>query len=171
MYLYADKFERISDLFHTCGGNGVCLLIPPEPTLTVSNLYDALEEVKELDKIGNGLNIPRSEQQNINSRYSSDSQCKQAIIEEFTNNHPAPSWRLVAEFLYKIDTGGSTRYEFGKYLEALQTIKRKYLKGRKCHPNMYIIHSYSSALKIALHWLKLFIHCMEAVNDKQLLNL
>ena len=118
-------------MFYTCGGNGVCLLLPPEPTLTVSNLYDALEEVKELDKISNGLNIPRSKQQDINSRYSSDSQRKQAIMEELINNHPAPSWRLVAEFLYKIDTGDLGQREFGKYLEALQTIKRKYLKGRK----------------------------------------
>ena len=117
-------------MFHTCGGNGVYILLPPEPTLTVSNLYDALKEVEELDKIGNGLNIPRSKQQDINSRYSTNSHPKQAIIEEFINNHPAPSWRLVAEFLYKIDTGG-IRYEFGKYLGALQIIKRKYLKGRQ----------------------------------------
>ena len=119
-------------MFHTCGGNGVCLLLPPEPTLTVSNLYDALEEVKELDKIGDGLNIPRSKQQDINSRYSSDSQRKHAVLEEFINNHPAPSWRLVAEFLYKIDTRGRRlHHEFGKYLGALQTIKQKYLKGRE----------------------------------------
>ena len=98
----------------------------------VSNLYDALEEVKELNKIGNGLNIPISNQQDINRRYSSDNQRKQAILEEFINNHPAPSWRLVAEFLYKIDTEDSPyHHEFGKYLGALQTIKRKYLKGRK----------------------------------------
>ena len=84
-----------------------------------------------MDEIGYCLNIPKSKQQDINSRYSSDNQRKQAIIEEFIDNHPAPSWRLVAEFLYKIDTGGSTTFEFGRYLGALQTIKRKYLKGRE----------------------------------------
>ena len=114
----------------TCRSNDVCVLFPQEPNLTVSNLYDALEEVKELDQIGDGLKIPTSKQQDINSRYSSHNQRKHAILEEFINNHPASSWRLVAEFLYEIDTGGSTRYEFGKYLGALQTIKRKYLKGR-----------------------------------------
>ena len=118
-------------MFYTCDGNGACLLLPPEPTLTVSNLHDALEEVKELDKIGDGLKIPTSKQQDINSRYSSDNQRKHAILEEFINNHPAPSWRLVAEFLYKINTSSSLiQQEFGKYLGALQTIKRKYLKGR-----------------------------------------
>jgi len=148
------------ELFHTCGSNDVCVLFPPEPTLTVSNLYDALEEVKELDKISHYLDIPKSKKQDINSRYSSDSQRKQAIIEEFINNHPAPSWRLVAEFLYKIDTGFN---KFGKYLEALQTIKRKYLKGRKCHPNMYMMHTYNSALKIAVAFAEVIHTCMKAI--------
>ena len=125
------KWVRISELSPTCGSNDVCVLFPPEPTLTASNLYDALEEVKELDKIGDSLNIPESKRQDINSRYSSHNQRKHAILEEFINNHPAPSWRLVAEFLYKINTGSSPFHpEFGKYLGALQTIKRKYLKGR-----------------------------------------
>ena len=125
------KWVRISELSPTCGSNDVCVLFPPEPTLTVSNVYDALVEVKELDLMGDGLKIPKSKQQDINRRYSSDSQRKHAIIEEFISNHPAPSWRLVAEFLYKINTGGSIIHpKFGKYLGALQTIKRKYLKGR-----------------------------------------
>ena len=111
-------------------GNDECILLPAEPTLTVSNLYDALEEVKELNLIGYYLDIPKSKQKDINSQYSSDNQRKQAIIEEFVNNHPAPSWRLVAEFLYKIGTG-HYGVEYGKYLGALQTIKRKYLKGKK----------------------------------------
>ena len=112
------------------GGNDECILLPAEPTLTASNLYDALEEVEELDRIAIYLDIPQSKEQDINSQYSSDNQRKYAIIEEFMNNHPAPSWRLVAEFLYKIDTG-LHRVEYGKYLGALQTIKRKYLKGKK----------------------------------------
>ena len=108
----------------------MCIFLQ-EPTLTVSNLFDALEEVKELDQIGDSLKIPTSKQQDINSRYSSENYRKHVILEEFINNHPAPSWRLVAEFLYKINTGGSLPcHEFGKYLGTLQTIKRKYLKGR-----------------------------------------
>ena len=112
-------------------GNDECILFPAEPTLTVSNLYDALDEVKELDKIAMYLDIPESKEQDINSQYSSDNQRKYAIIEEFVKNHPAPSWRLVAEFLYKVKIGSGRRKEFGKYLGPLQTIKRKYLKGKK----------------------------------------
>ena len=97
----------------------------------VSSLYDVLEEVEELDKIGYYLNIPRSKQEDIKSRYSGDNQRKH-IIKEFINNHPAPSWRLVAEMLYKINTTDNPLdYELGKYLGALQTIKQKYLKGKK----------------------------------------
>lgn len=119
-------------MFHTHGGNDECILFPPEPTLTVSNLYDVLEEVKELNNIGSRFNIPRSKQQDIASRCSSDNQRKRVIIEEFVNNHPAPSWSVVAEFLYKIITGSRLYdFEFGRYLGTLQTIKRKYLKGRK----------------------------------------
>jgi len=123
--------------------------------------------VKELDDIALYLDIPQSKQQDINSQYSSDSQRKQAIIEEFINNHPAPSWRLVADFLYKIDTGYE---EFGKYLEAHQTIKQKYLKGRKCHPK-HVYNTHSSAVKFAVALAEVIHTCMEAVNDKQLLNL
>ena len=117
-------------MLHDYGINDECILLPPEPTLTVSSLYDVLEEVKELDLIGYYLNIPWSKHEDINRRYSSDNQRKHAIIEQFINNHPAPSWRQVAEFLYKINTGGD-RVEHGKYLGALQTIKRKYLKSKK----------------------------------------
>ena len=103
---------------------------PPEPTLTVSSLYDVLEEVEELDKIAIYLDIPPSKQRDTKSRYSGENQRKH-IIKEFIDNHPAPSWRLVAEFLYKMDTGDDLRFEFGKYLRALQTIKQKYLKSKK----------------------------------------
>ena len=120
-----------------------------------------------MDNIAVYLDISKSKEQDINSRYSSDSHRKQAIIEEFINNHPAPSWRLVAEFLYKIHTENEG---FGKYLETLQTIKRKYLKGRKCHPK-HVYNTHSSAVKFAVALAEVIHTCMEAVNDQQLLNL
>ena len=110
----------------------------------MGNLYDVLEEVERVideSKWGRQrlnqrdraeyLDIPESKQKEIINHHSDESQRKHAVIEEFINNHPAPSWRLVAEFLYKIDTRGSAAVEFGRYLGALQTIKQKYLKGRE----------------------------------------
>ena len=113
----------------------------------MGNLYDVLKEVETvIDEskwgrrrliskykrdLAEYLDIPESEQKEIINYHSDESQRKHAVIEEFINNHPAPSWRLVAEFLYKIDTGGRAAVEFGRYLGALQTIKQKYLKGRE----------------------------------------
>ena len=112
----------------------------------MDNLYDVLEEVERvideskweglrpIDEVKRDLaeylDIPQSKQKEI-TNHSDESQRKHAIIEEFVSNHPAPRWRLVAEFLYTIKMRGSTRIEFGRYLGALQTPKQKYLKGRE----------------------------------------
>ena len=93
-------------------------LLPSEPTLTIANLRTALEKV-ELDHLGRILNVPESRQGGT----------KEAIIEEFIQNHPAPSWRLIADRLY-------TFYDYpkyGVYHTALQNVKRKYLKGEECY--------------------------------------
>ena len=103
-----------------------------EATLSVSNLYDALKEVERvIDErkfgvllaskidLADYLAIPKPKQEEI-TNHSDESQRKHAIIEEFINNHPAPSWRLVAEFLYQ-----------NKDNRALQIVKQKYLKGKK----------------------------------------
>ena len=99
----------------------------------MSNLYDALKEVERVideskfkwvrgskSDLADYLDIPESKQREITNHHSDESQRKHAIIEEFINNHPAPSWRLVAEGLYK-----------NKDNRALQIVKQKYLKGKK----------------------------------------
>ena len=65
----------------------------------------------ELDDLGYILNVPQSRQGGT----------KEAIFDEFIQNHPAPSWRLIADRLY----------QWPKYHTALQNIKRKYLKGNE----------------------------------------
>ena len=99
----------------------------------MSNLYDALKEVERVidesksewvrdskSDLADYLDIPEPKQEEITNHHSNESQRKHAIIEEFINNHPAPSWRLVAEGLYK-----------NKDNRALQIVKQKYLKGKK----------------------------------------
>ena len=118
-----------------------------EATLSASNLYDALKEVERVideSKFGEFylrmlgaskidlaeyLDIPEPKQKEITNHHSDESQRKHAIIEEFINNHPAPSWRLVAEGLYK-----------NKDNRALQIVKQKYLKGKKLS-SYTIIHA------------------------------
>ena len=105
-------------------------LLPSEPTLTIANLTTALEEV-ELDDLGYILNVPKSRRRST----------KEAVIDEFIQNHPAPSWRLIADRLYTF-----SRYpEYGVYHTALQNVKRKYLKGEEvllctCELNFVVIN-------------------------------
>ena len=110
-----------------------CLL--SDATLTVSNLNEVLEEVEgvidlKVRCLSDYLHIPQSKQEEIADQYSDESQRKHAIIEEFINNHPAPSWRLVAEGLYK-----------NKHNRALQIVKQKYLKGKKMTSSYTVIHT------------------------------
>ena len=92
----------------------------------MKNLSDELEKVEELDDIRLFLGVPQSKLEQSQNQYSDDSQFKLAIMEDYIHNHPAPSWGTVADFLYRT----STDHDFGKYHEALQNLKRKYLKGR-----------------------------------------
>ena len=82
------------------------LFLSSEPTLTIANLRTELEQV-ELMNLGHILESRRRG-------------TKEVIIEEFIRNHPAPSWRLIADRLYMC-----------KYHAAVQSVKRKYLKGKE----------------------------------------
>ena len=104
--------------------NNVILSFLSDCTLTVINLCEVLEEVKEVIQVGMFLDVPELKWKEIYNQYSSDIHRKQAIAEYFISNHPAPSWGLVAESLYVF-------YDDGKYHGALQNLIRRYLKGRK----------------------------------------
>ena len=93
-------------------------LLSSEPTLTIANLSTTLEEV-ELRHLGDILNVPVSRR----------GATKEAIIKEFIQNHPAPSWRLIADRLFKFYD--SYKHEYGVYHTALQNVTRKYLKGEE----------------------------------------
>ena len=94
------------------------LFLSSEPTLTIENLRTELEQV-EWEHLGDILNAPPSRQRHT----------KEVIIEEFIRNHPAPSWRLIADRLYTFYD--SDYDEFGVYHTAVQNVKRKYLKGKE----------------------------------------
>ena len=91
------------------------LFLSSEPTLTIENLRAALEKV-EFKHLGHILNVPHSRRGGT----------KEAIIEEFIQNHPAPSWRLITDRLYTL-----CDREYGVYHAAVQNVKRKYLKGKE----------------------------------------
>ena len=79
----------------------------------------------EWEDLGHYLDVPYSILGEIKKKYSDGTQHKQAMLEEWRNHHPAPSWMLVANTLYSGDFGG----KWGKYHELLQVVREKYLKG------------------------------------------
>ena len=80
----------------------------------------------EWNDLGYYLCVPAPILIKIKKKYSDDTQRKQAMLEEWRNHHPAPSWMLVANALYS----GYIGVEFGKYHNVLQVVKEKYLKGK-----------------------------------------
>ena len=95
---------------------------PTDPTLTHTNLTQLLDSVDwNLDlgyKFSGGLDIPDSEQKKIVVKHSDEAQCKKALCRWYLDNHPAPSWKQVADALY--------RYKDHVILDVLQS---QYLKG------------------------------------------
>lgn len=100
----------------------------------------ALEEV-ELDDLCDILNVPHL-------KYG---RTKQAIIEDFFQNHPAPSWRIIADHLYMYSNNG-----YGKYHATLQVVKLQYLKGKKVMLSYTCTYGHELNCTL-LGWLKLYI--------------
>lgn len=64
-----------------------------ESTLTLNNLTSLLEKVKKLNEVTLWLHIPFTKQVEMRGR--------QAYWEYFLNQHPCPSWHMVAHALYR----------------------------------------------------------------------
>ena len=106
------------------------LALQLEATLTVANLCTALEEV-EWSRLADYLDVPESIKGQIKEKFSSITQRKKAMLEEWRTHHPAPSWMLVATALYCVHIDG-----YGKYHKVLQLVKQKYLQGE----NTVLLH-------------------------------
>ena len=68
--------------------------------------------------IGRLIDIPESKRDMIDHQHSSDSQCSRACWEAYVNDHPFPTWQLLAEALHACD-----------HVEELEVVVKKYLKG------------------------------------------
>ena len=58
----------------------------------------------------------------IHSSGGDDSQRRQRCWEVYLSDHPAPSWKQVADALYRSDFAE-------EYLEELEVVQKKYLRG------------------------------------------
>ena len=94
---------------------------PTDPSLTLTNLTQLLQDVGYRYYVGASLDIPYSVCDSIESQHSSRSERMKALGEWYLNNHPCPSWRHVAHALYKWMEHG-----------VLEVLKSRYLKGESC---------------------------------------
>jgi hypothetical protein len=70
------------------------------------------------------MDIPRATVDKIRSSGGDDSQRRRRCWEVYLDDHPAPSWKQVANALYR------SRITIGEeHLEELEIVQKKYLRG------------------------------------------
>ena len=74
-----------------------------------------------LDDVGYWLHIPDSKQEEIEQQYPDVAQSRRAYCVYYLTNHPAASWVIVANALWKAGE-----------LESLEMVQKLYLKGEPC---------------------------------------
>ena len=96
----------------------------PEFSLTPENLSTVLDIMSDgrWETFGRCVNTPESELERIKGQYTSDRECKQALIHSFISSHPAPSWSLVAWALYLTGSSSSDDGSSHKALDRLQQL-------------------------------------------------
>ena len=99
----------------------------PELSLTPENLSTVLDSMDDglWGMFSGYVNIPVSEQERIQSQYSSNRERKQAAINSLISGHPAPSWRLVAHALYQM----GPYYGRGSNYRALDRLQQLFPTG------------------------------------------
>ena len=88
---------------------------PTDPSLTLTNLTQLLEDVRDLNLVTVYLDTPHSVYSSI---YTRESEFRKGCWEWYLNNHPCPSWRHIANALYLSGEHG-----------VLEVLKSRYLKG------------------------------------------
>ena len=91
---------------------------PTDPSLTLTNLTQLLEDVLDLYNVTDDLDIPYSVYISIDTQQPSESERMKAYWEWYLNNHPCPSWHHIANALYMNEEHG-----------VLEVLKSRYLKG------------------------------------------
>ena len=101
----------------------------PESSLTPENLSTVLDVMSDdlWKMFGRCVNTPESELERIKGQYTSDKECKQALIHSFISSHPAPSWSLVAWALY---LAGSFYRGDGSSHKALDRLQQLFPTGK-----------------------------------------
>ena len=86
----------------------IFMILRPDSTLTVPHLLSALQGVADWQGLGQLLGVPQSRLNMMTG--------KESMLEEWLQNHPAPSWKLVAWALYGMGLGQPTEHSVLKQL-------------------------------------------------------
>ena len=98
------------------------ILLLLDLTLTLSNLAPLLERMS-WNIVGLRMDIPEATVDTIRSSTGDDSQHRRRCCEVYLSDHPAPSWKQVANALYRPNINGQA------CLEELEVVQKKYLRG------------------------------------------
>ena len=80
--------------------------VPPDPTMTVDNVTQILNKIpgdkweKVMGMYGGGLGIPRRLLEEIQRRYSTDTEKNHACADYYVNCHPEAEWKHLTTRLY-----------------------------------------------------------------------
>ena len=91
--------------FHSSGENVVAHnSVPPDPTMTVDNITPILNKTpgdkwEEVMGLG-GIGIPRPLLEEIQRRYSTDTEKNHACADYYVNCHPQAEWKHLTVGLY-----------------------------------------------------------------------
>ena len=94
-------------------------IFPVDPTFTFENLLQIMDNVKDWDNFHRYTATPRSKYEEIIEQHSESTQWKRALCEWYLENHPGPSWSLIANGLYMI-----------KDFDLLGMLRMHYLQGQ-----------------------------------------
>ena len=67
-----------------------------DPLLTLENVKQATEGMKNWYRFGWWLDVPLSRRNDIKKNYSTVDEQREALLQEWLEHHPAPSWKLLA---------------------------------------------------------------------------
>ena len=98
-----------------------CTSPPTDTSLTLTNLTQIMEDVEMGRYVRIYLDIPPSVYNDISKQHSDESQKKKALCEWYLNNHPSPSWKHIAQYLYL--------HQKHDVLDVLDVLRGRYLKG------------------------------------------
>ena len=80
------------------------LPIPIDPTLTLSNMTSALNDLPDTlwYDFGGYVNVPPSKQNEIRDQFHSDGERKKEVFRTYLDEHPQPTWEHVSDALYQL---------------------------------------------------------------------